>query len=73
MKSTDEIPLNEYLIILTPPEDIYEHVMKVKKLFKNQYGITDAPNSYPHITLSNFCQYESWENQIIKTLKIAIY
>jgi 2'-5' RNA ligase len=62
-------PFYEYLLLLSPSPQVKGEVMKIKNLYKNEYGIISAPNSKPHITLVDFCQFKSTEQTIIKSLK----
>ena len=58
-------PFYEYLLLLSPSTQVKGEVMKIKNLYKNEYGIISAPNSKPHITLVDFCQFKSTEQTIL--------
>lgn len=62
-------PFHEYLLLLSPDEKIKHETMEIKKVFNKEYGINNATISRPHITLVNFCQFESMEKSIFETLK----
>ena len=60
---------NEYLLILTPPEDLQNKIMKVKNEFYDKYKASTALYSRPHLTLVNFVQFEMMEERIVNHLK----
>jgi 2'-5' RNA ligase len=71
-KSLIQIPgyrYNEYLLILSPPEELYNKIMKVKKEFYEKYKASTALYSKPHLTLVNFVQFEMMEERIVNHLK----
>ena len=59
---------NEYLLVLSPHEDLRTKIIQVKKDFFEKYK---APASFgqPHITLANFIQFEMREERLINRLK----
>lgn len=63
--------INEYLLVLSPPEDLWHKIMKVKEAFSATYQSDHARWGKPHITLVNFVQYELMEARIINRLKVV--
>ena len=60
---------NEYLLILSPHEDLRNKIMQIKKEFHEKYKALTAVFSKPHITLVNFIQFEMAEVRLINRLK----
>jgi 2'-5' RNA ligase len=60
---------NEYLLILSPHEDLRNKIMQIKKEFHEKYKAPTAVFSKPHITLVNFIQFEMAEVRLINRLK----
>ncbi len=68
----DTIPgyrVYEYLLILSPHEELWNRIMKVKDDFANEYKTDFARWGKPHITLANFVQYGMMEERIINRLR----
>ncbi|MGN6495045.1 MAG: 2'-5' RNA ligase family protein [Agriterribacter sp.] len=63
--------INEYLLVLSPPEELWHKIMKVKEAFSTTYQSDYARWGKPHITLVNFVQYELMEARIINRLKVV--
>ncbi|MFT3703515.1 MAG: 2'-5' RNA ligase family protein [Agriterribacter sp.] len=63
--------INEYLLVLSPPEELWQKIMKVKEEFAATYKSDHARWGKPHVTLVNFVQYELMEARIINRLKIV--
>lgn len=63
--------INEYLLVLSPPEELWQKIMKVKEEFAATYKSDHARWGKPHITLVNFAQYELIESRIINRLKVV--
>ena len=59
----------EYLLVLSPHEELWNRVMKVKEEFSTKYKSDHARWGKPHITLVNFLQYEMMEERIINRLR----
>lgn len=63
----------EYLLVLSPPEELRNRILEVKNAFSEKYKIATAKWSKPHITLVNFLQHEMIEPRIVNHLeKIAM-
>jgi 2'-5' RNA ligase len=70
--TTSTIPgyrIYEYLLVLSPPEDLWSKIKKVKQEFYDVYKAPSAIGGKPHITLVNFLQYEMMEERIVSRLK----
>ena len=68
----DTIPgyrVYEYLLVLSPHEELWNRIMKVKEEFSDEYKSDHARWGKPHITLVNFLQYAMMEERIINRLK----
>ncbi|HRO46886.1 2'-5' RNA ligase family protein [Agriterribacter sp.] len=63
--------VNEYLLVLRPPEALWNKIVKVKEGFAEAYQATNARWGKPHITLAKFVQYEMLETRIVNRLKIV--
>lgn len=58
----------EYLLVLSPHEELWNRIMKVKEDFAGQYKADYARWGKPHITLVNFVQYAMMEERIVSRL-----
>ncbi|WP_276504422.1 2'-5' RNA ligase family protein [Terrimonas pollutisoli] len=63
--------INEYLLVLSPHEELWNRIIKVKEEFGDKYQSDQAKWSKPHITLANFVQYEMMEERLINRLKVV--
>ena len=61
--------VNEYLIVLTPPEDLWQKIVKVKEEFSEKYKHPSARYLKPHIALVNFLILEMMEERIVQRLQ----
>jgi 2'-5' RNA ligase len=59
----------EYLLVLSPHEELWNRIMKVKENFATEYKTDFARWGKPHITLVNFIQYEMMEERILNRLR----
>lgn len=59
----------EYLLVLSPHEELWNRIMKVKEDFAEKYKSDHARWGKPHITLANFVQYVMMEERILNRLK----
>ena len=59
----------EYLLVLSPHEDLWNRIMKVKEDFANEYKSDHARWGKPQIALANFVQYAMMEERIINRLR----
>ncbi len=60
---------NEYLLVLSPHEELWNKIKKVKEEFSEKYKSAQAKWGKPHITLVNFVQFEMMEERIVNRLK----
>lgn len=60
---------NEYLLVLSPHEELWNKIKKIKEEFAEKYKSTHARWGQPHITLANFIQYEMREERLVNRLK----
>ncbi len=71
-KSLIQIPgyvYNEYLLVVSPHEELWNKITKVKEKFHDDYKAPTALWGKPHITLVNFLQFEMMEERIVIRLK----
>ncbi len=61
--------LFEYLLVVSPCEDVYNKVIQEKKYFSENYGQPVAVKTSPHITLANFLAWDSMEDTFIRWLQ----
>ena len=59
----------EYLLVLSPHEELWNKIIEVKKGFAEEYKSEHAKWGKPHLTLVNFVQYNMMEERIISRLK----
>ena len=65
--------INEYLVVLLPPDDLWQKIVKVKEEFSEKYKIPSAKFLKPHIALVNFLTLDMMEEKILQRLQsIAI-
>ncbi len=72
MEATISIPgyrINEYLLVLSPPEDLWQKIMKIKEDFADKYKNEVARFTKPHITLINWVSLELMEERMIQRLQ----
>lgn len=63
--------LHEYLLVLSPHEELWNRIMKTKEEFSDKYKSDHAKWGKPHITLVNFMQYEMMEERIVNRLRMV--
>ena len=61
--------VNEYLLVLSPHEELWNRIMKVKEDFAAEYKSDHARWGKPHVTLVNFLQYAMMEERITNRLR----
>jgi len=61
--------INEYLLVLNPPEDLWQKVMKIKEGFAEKYKNEIAKFTKPHITLINWVSLELMEERMLQRLQ----
>ena len=73
MTPTTSIPgyrINEYLLVLNPPEDLWQKIMKIKEGFAEKYKNDIAKFTKPHVTLVNWVSLELMEEKMIQRLQL---
>ena len=61
--------LNEYMIVLTPHEELRKKIMGVKKEFADSFKAPQALWGKPHMLLARFAQFEMMEERVMNRLK----
>jgi 2'-5' RNA ligase len=61
--------VQEYLLVISPPDVLRDKIREVKKAFSEAYRAETALAGRPHITLANFLQYEMLEERLIGRLQ----
>jgi 2'-5' RNA ligase len=72
MQATISIPgyrINEYLLVLNPPEVLWQKIMKIKEEFADKYKNEIARFTKPHITLINWVSLELMEERMMQRLQ----
>jgi 2'-5' RNA ligase len=72
MTPTISIPgyrINEYLLVLDPPQDLSQKIMKIKEGFADKYKNDIARFTKPLITLINWVSLELMEERMIQRLQ----
>ena len=62
--------LNEYMLVLTPHEELRKKIIGVKKEFAETYKCPQALWTKPHLMLARFTQYEMMEERVLNRLKV---
>ncbi len=55
----------EYLLVITPHEDLYNKILTLKSDFANRYNCPMAYSTKPQLTLLKFLQLEAAEERIV--------
>ncbi len=66
----------EYLLVLSPHEELWNRIMKIKNEFAEAYQCEQAVRGRPYMTLVNFMQYEMMETRIaghLRTIAMSQY
>ena len=61
--------LNEYMLVLSPHEELRKKILGVKKDFSEKYQCTQATWGKPHMLLARFTQLEMMEERIVNRIK----
>ncbi len=61
----------EYLLVLSPHEELWNRILKEKEAFAEKYKSDNERWSKPHITLANFLQYDLMEERLLNRLKMV--
>ena len=60
----------DYLLVLSPPEELWKRVMAIKEAFAEKYKIAVASRTRPHITLVSFAALGMMEEKILHRLQV---
>lgn len=60
----------EYLLVLSPHEELWNRIMKVKEHFAATYKSEHGRWARPYVTLATFVQYEMMEERIVNRLRM---
>lgn len=63
--------INEYLLVLAPPEDLWQKIVRIKEEFSEKYKVPSARYLKPHIALTNFMTLEMMEEKLIQRLQLV--
>lgn len=61
----------EYLLVLTPHEELQKKIVRVKKEFYEKYKIPKITGNRPSLALVNFLQYEMMEERLLHRLQVV--
>src|SRR5215213_3643294 len=61
--------INEYLLVLSPHNELVDRVMTIKKEFSGKYKTDIAKYTKPHITLFNFITWDMMEEKLLQRLQ----
>lgn len=61
--------VNEYLLVVTPHDELWQKILKVKREFAENYKAPTAIWGKPHLSLVKFHQIEMMEERIVNRLK----
>jgi 2'-5' RNA ligase len=61
--------LNEYMLVLSPHEELRKRIQGVKKDFAEKFKCPQAIWGKPHLMLARFTQYEMMEDRVMNRLK----
>ena len=62
---------NEYLLVLSPHEELWNKIKNVKEYFSEKYKSEQAKWGKPHVTLANFIQFEMMEERLVNRLNAS--
>jgi 2'-5' RNA ligase len=61
--------LNEYLLVISPNEDLRNRIMEIKKEFSDTYKAPLAVGTKPHITLAKFVTWNMMEEKVVTNFR----
>lgn len=68
MLYSNQLPLFEYNLRITPPDPVYSQVVNMKSEFIKYFGPGLYSKSSPHITIASFCMDAQLELKLMKHL-----
>ena len=60
--------VNEYLLVLSPHQDLGQKILKVKEEFSDQYKTHHSKYAKPHLALVNFVTWAMMEEKLVQRL-----
>ncbi len=69
IQTTPGYRLNEYMLVLTPHEDLRKRILGVKKEFAEKFKCPQATWGKPHMMLARFSQLEMMEERVTNRLR----
>ena len=54
----------EYLLVVHPPEEVYDQIKKEKECFSSEFNVSVAKKTLPYITVANFLAREEMEGRL---------
>jgi 2'-5' RNA ligase len=64
-----QLPVMEYLLVLSPHEELRNRILQVKKEFHETYQTPSVFGGKPHLTLVTFTQLSLMEERIVQRLR----
>jgi 2'-5' RNA ligase len=61
--------INEYLLVLNPPQVLWDKIMEIKSAFADKYKNEIARHTKPHISLINWVSLELMEERMMQRLQ----
>lgn len=61
--------LNEYLLVLSPHEDLRNRIARIKKDFQEKFQASFTLSGRPHITLARFVTWNMGEENLLRRLQ----
>src|SRR5688572_13302595 len=61
---SNQLPLFEYNLRITPPDPVYSHMKELKSEFIRYFGPGLYTRSTPHATIAHFCMDSQYENKV---------
>ncbi len=61
--------INEYLLVVVPPEDLWQKIVRIKQEFSEKYKLPSARYLKPHIALVNFLALDMMEEKIVHRIQ----
>jgi 2'-5' RNA ligase len=69
IQTTPGYRLNEYMLVLSPHEDLRKRIQLLKKEFAEKFKCPQAAWGKSHLLLARFTQYEMMEERVLHRLK----
>ncbi len=69
---TEDIRVNEFLILIEPPKNVIDYVSILKKELKEEFGSFKSEKSKAHITVSNFLVTQKRMDHVLSKIERRI-